>query len=188
MDCPIFRKCVKHACKKEQFEKTCKIFNDCQKNHMCFMGKCIVNKCLNSLYCPPNSYCENGKCKQVTYKKCWNDLDCVGGDVCANKMCIAKSDDCQSNTDCPSHLKCSDKGTCHNSNSKCSTHMDCKLGELCLQNICSKIDIESIICYVNIQCPKSYLCIGNKCQLEKDRGHRKQNCIQDHCKLPCSSK
>ena len=49
-DCPMFKKCLNGKCQDEELDTPCQNFNGCSNSgEMCYFGKCIVNKCINSL-------------------------------------------------------------------------------------------------------------------------------------------
>jgi hypothetical protein len=62
-------------------------------------------------------------------RKCGNDADCKGNDVCVKKKCVV----CKSDKDCSKNDTC-DRNKCV----QCSRNKDCKKNEECVNQKCRK--------------------------------------------------
>ena len=160
--CPYLYVCKNGECVPQTITIECKEFAECGENKMCNFGYCIDNICVNSLQCPPGSYCEATRCRQSVVKTCATTFNCLGKDICIDGKCVSHNFTCGKDRKCLEGYRCQEN-VCKPDGDSCARNSDCPEHQLCYYGNCYRPPPAEIYCYHQVQCPSEYECIGHKC-------------------------
>jgi hypothetical protein len=118
----------------------CSTSLDCESDHECIGGVCQVRHCMSNSDCLRSQICLDRVCINKD-QQCTNDSDCHKGlGICKIHRCIWKVEgmSCKSRRECDG-INCVNH-VCRVSKGKygerCTDYMDCDNGMVCRQNYC----------------------------------------------------